>query len=80
MAMFPEVQKKAQAEIESVVGSGRLPVASDRKNLPYVDALVKEVFRWYPIVPMGLPHSCLDDAEYKGYRIPKEAILMPNVW
>ncbi|KAF6828840.1 cytochrome p450 oxidoreductase [Colletotrichum plurivorum] len=80
MALFPEVQKRAQAEIDAVVGSDRLPVASDRKSLPYVDALVKEIIRWHPIVPMGLPHTNEKDAEYKGYRIPKHAILMPNVW
>lgn len=53
MTLFPTAQKNAQAEIDTVVGSGRLPTFSDRKFLPYVDALVKEVFRWHIVVPLG---------------------------
>ena len=46
MAMFPEVQKKAQAEIDAVVGKNRLPDFNDRESLPYIAALMKEIFRW----------------------------------
>lgn len=44
---------KAQAEIDSIVGSGRLPLVTDRESLPYVHAIVKEVGRWYTVVPLG---------------------------
>ncbi|KAG5654671.1 hypothetical protein H0H81_009920 [Sphagnurus paluster] len=53
MALHPEVVKKAQAEIDSVVGNDRLPTLEDRPYLPYVDALTKEVFRWNAVVPTG---------------------------
>jgi cytochrome P450 len=71
MTLYPEVQAKAQAEIDMVVGDKRqatlyelppcntsltrhsLPTLEDRPNLPYVDALVKEVLRWQPVVPLG---------------------------
>lgn len=53
MVLHPEVQKKAQAEIDQVVGRDRLPVYSDRSRLPYVDAVMKEVLRWHPPVPMS---------------------------
>lgn len=53
MILFPEVQKKAQAEIDAVVGSGRLPTIADRDSLPYVCSVQKEVLRWRPVVPMG---------------------------
>ena len=53
MMMHPEVQRKAQAEIDRVVESDRFPVLADQPNLPYVDALVKEVFRWNPVGPLG---------------------------
>lgn len=46
MLAYPEVQRKAQEEIDRVVGNGRLPTLEDRKNLPYVDAVVNEAFRW----------------------------------
>ena len=53
MTCFPGVQKKAQAEIDVVVGPDRLPSFADRDSLPYIDALVKEVFRWNAVVPTG---------------------------
>lgn len=53
MVLYPEVQKKAQAELDAVVGADRFPTFEDRAQLPYVDAMVKEVLRWNPVVPMG---------------------------
>lgn len=53
MAMYPEVQKKAQAEIDAVIGNDRLPEFSDRDLLPYINALVKESMRWQSIIPLG---------------------------
>lgn len=60
MARYPETMKKAQAEIDAVVGNARLPDFSDEDSLPYVGALVKEVLRWRPVVPLGkrLSGSC----------------------
>jgi hypothetical protein len=43
MAMYPEVQAKAQAELDTVVGGKRLPTFEDREELPYIVATVKEV-------------------------------------
>lgn len=80
MACHPEVQKKAQKELDTVVGRDRLPDFSDRESLPYVDAIFKEVIRMYPIVPLGVPHSNIAEDEYKGMRIPKGSIIMPNLW
>jgi len=53
MAIYPEVMARAQAELDSVVGSGRLPQLSDRPNLPYIDAMVLESLRWHPVAPLG---------------------------
>jgi cytochrome P450 len=53
MTLYPDVQKRAQAEIDSVVGNSRLPSHEDRTNLPYVEALFKEVLRWNPVAPLG---------------------------
>lgn len=49
MTLFPNVQKKAQAEIDAVIGHERLPTHADRERLPYVNALVTEVLRWNPV-------------------------------
>jgi cytochrome P450 len=53
MALFPEVQKRAQDEIDGVTGGKRLPLLSDISNLPYVQCVVREVNRWNPVAPMG---------------------------
>ena len=52
MAMNPEVQKKAQAQIDAVVGRIRLPMIEDRSSLPYIDAVLRETLRYTPIVPL----------------------------
>lgn len=80
MSIFPEAQRKAQEEIDQVVGQDRLPNVSDRPNLPYVEALVKEVLRWHPVAPMGLPHTSSEDDIAEGYFIPKDALLLANIW
>lgn len=46
VTLYPDVAKKAQAEIDSVVGSERLPTLDDRPDLPYIDCILKEVFRY----------------------------------
>ena len=53
MTLFPDIQKRAQAEIDIVVGDGRLPSFEDRERLPFVEAIVKEVLRWRPPVPVS---------------------------
>ena len=56
MNLYPEAQKKAQEEIDAVVGTHRLPTIDDRDRLPYVNGLLKEVLRWGPATPLGLLH------------------------
>ncbi|KAG9074359.1 hypothetical protein FS749_014092 [Ceratobasidium sp. UAMH 11750] len=80
MLLFPEVQAKAQREIDLVVGPNRLPTMEDRDRLPYVGRLAEEVLRWRPVAPNALPHVCYKDDIYKGYRIPKGAVVIGNVW
>ena len=80
MAMYPDVQKKAQTELDRVVGSGRLPDFNDRPNLPYIEAVVKECLRWHNVATLGVPHLSSEDIELKGYLIPKGSSLIPNAW
>lgn len=53
MVLHPAVMRRAQEELDTVVGTDRLPTFSDRPNLPYIEAIVKEVARWNTVVPMG---------------------------
>lgn len=80
MTVNPNVQVKAREEIDRVICNHRLPALADRLNLPYVEAVVKECFRWHPIAPMGLPHVTTKDDIYQGHLIPKGAMLIPNIW
>ncbi|KAF6751123.1 cytochrome P450 98A3 [Ephemerocybe angulata] len=76
----PHVQLKAQAEIDAVIGAGRLPLISDRPQLPYIHAIVKEVSRWYTVIPIGVVHTNAEDDEYDGYFIPKGTYIFQNNW
>ncbi|KAI0336743.1 CyP450 monooxygenase [Cubamyces sp. BRFM 1775] len=80
MALFPEAQRKAQAELDAVVGSHRLPDFSDESALPFVCALVKECLRWHAVLPLAVPHRLIEDDTYRGYHIPKGTVVVPNVW
>ncbi|KAJ5915533.1 hypothetical protein N7466_011466 [Penicillium verhagenii] len=80
MTLYPEVQRKAQEEIDRVLGAGQLPKMADRANLPYINAVVKETLRWHPVAPMGIPHMSNQDDMYEGYHIPKGSLIMPNIW
>ncbi|CAH0019846.1 unnamed protein product [Clonostachys rhizophaga] len=79
MILYPEVLRKAHEEIEKVVGSDRLPNFDDRPNLPYVEGIVKEMYRWQPVVPLSLPHRSDEDLVYMGYLIPRGAIIQTNL-
>lgn len=57
MVLFPEAQRKAQKEIDAVVGAGRLPGFSDRSSLPFVEAVIRETSRWHPTGPVGEHHQ-----------------------
>lgn len=53
MTRHPDIQEKAQREIDGFVGSARLPSFDDEDSLPYVKALFKEVLRFHPVAPCG---------------------------
>jgi cytochrome P450 len=53
MLVYPDVQKTAQAELDSVIGRERLPTFQDRPRLPFIEAVCKEVLRWHPVTPVG---------------------------
>ncbi|KAJ7230278.1 cytochrome P450 [Mycena pura] len=80
MLAHPDVQARAQAEIDSVVGPGNLPDFSDEASLPYVSAIVKEVLRWQNVTPIGFPHYITVEDEYAGYRIPAGSVVIGNTW
>ncbi|KAL0563214.1 cytochrome p450, partial [Marasmius crinis-equi] len=80
MVLHQDAQKKAQAEIDRVVGHERLPGLSDRESLPYVEALYKEVLRYRPVTPLGIPHAATEDFLYNQHCLPEKAVVIANVW
>lgn len=80
MVKFPDVQRRAQEEIDGLTRGERLPRIEDREALPYVDALAQEVLRWFPVIPGGVPHTVDEDTTFEGYSIPKGTILLPAIW
>nr|ANY30306.1 flavonoid 3'hydroxylase [Oryza officinalis] len=80
MIRHPDVLKEAQYELDTVVGRGRLVSESDLPRLPYLTAVIKEAFRLHPSTPLSLPREAAEECEVDGYRIPKGATLLVNVW
>ncbi|KAI8624784.1 cytochrome P450 [Xylariaceae sp. FL1651] len=81
LLLFPEVQKKAQEELDAVIGSSRLPNLDDEFSLPYIRGCVKESLRWMPTAVLGgVPHATTREDVYLGYRIPTGAGVVNNVY
>lgn len=64
MVQYPECLKKAQAEVDRVVGPHRLPDMSDKSSLPYIEAIIQECLRWQPVLPVGKCLGCIRFMKY----------------
>ncbi|XVF39838.1 hypothetical protein PTKIN_Ptkin01aG0064300 [Pterospermum kingtungense] len=76
----PEVLAKAQAEMDKVVGHGRLMEESDLANLPHLHCIINETMRMKPVGPLLIPHESSKDCVVGGYRIPRGTMLLVNIW
>ncbi|KAJ7159322.1 cytochrome P450 [Mycena crocata] len=79
MALYPDVQKKAQEEVDLLLKGNRLPSVEDRPSLPYVNAVITETMRWHVSLPLSMPRVAEQDDIYNGYLIPKGSLILPNV-
>ncbi|KAF5318738.1 hypothetical protein D9619_011047 [Psilocybe cf. subviscida] len=77
---YPEIQAKAHAELDRVVGRDRLPTVEDEKSLPYIHAIIKEVERCHNPFWLGTPHVNTQDFTYRGQFIPKDAVVVLNTY
>ncbi|KAJ3779525.1 cytochrome P450 [Lentinula aff. detonsa] len=82
MTLYPRVQQKAHEELDQVIGRTQNPMFSGMKNLrlPYIRAVVKEILRWNPPLPVIVPRIALEDDWYENYFIPKGAAIPENLW
>jgi len=80
MVVHPNVQKAVQKELDAVVGRDRRPALADRARLHYAEAVLSEVFRVCPVAPVTAPHCATKDTTLNGYFIPKDSMLIINLY
>lgn len=77
---YPDIQLKAQVELDRVVGRDRLPTVEDEQNLPFCHAIIKEVERCHNPFWLGTPHVASEDFVYEGHYIPKDTVVVLNTY
>jgi cytochrome P450 len=80
MTIYTDVQQRAQAEIDRVLGGGRLPTFEDQDQLPYTVACLKELLRWQQVDTLAVPHRLTQDDVYRGYLLPAGTTVIGNAW
>jgi len=80
MSLWPEVQEKMCKELDAILGETCAPALSDRPRLPYSNAVIMEVQRMASIVPLSIAHRSMKSTTLLGYHIPKDCVIMPNLW
>ncbi|XP_041347842.1 cytochrome P450 2U1-like [Gigantopelta aegis] len=76
---FSDVQEKCFAEIQDNVGCDKTICVEDKTKLPYLEATIMETLRYANVVPLALMHGVSKETTFKGYRIPKDALIVPNI-
>ncbi|XP_076825446.1 cytochrome P450 2J2-like [Clavelina lepadiformis] len=76
---YPETQKKLRAEINKVIGKGKVTTSS-QASMPYTNAFIQELMRFRTMVIFTVPHETTEDMDLKGFKIPKGTTVLGNVW
>ncbi|KAJ9128875.1 hypothetical protein P3X46_034387 [Hevea brasiliensis] len=76
----PAAMKRLQDELQTVFGLDKMVEEKDLFNLPYLDMVIKESSRLYPVGPLLLPRNCREETIIDGYHIPKNARIIVNAW
>ncbi|KAK7350661.1 hypothetical protein VNO77_09518 [Canavalia gladiata] len=80
LLMNPKVMEKAQKEVRSILGERRVVAESDLHQMEYMRAVIKEIFRLHPAVPVLLPRESMEDVVLEGYKIPAKTRFFVNAW
>ncbi|KAK0061482.1 cytochrome P450 2J1 [Biomphalaria pfeifferi] len=79
MLNYPQIQKKVFDEINTHIGSGRVPGIQDRPKLVYLNAAIKETQRLASIVPQSVMRICTNNSTIRNYTIPEGSLIVPNL-
>lgn len=80
LLMNPRVMEKAQKEVRSILRERRVVAESDLHQLQYMKAVIKEIFRLHPAVPVLVPRESMEDIILEGYKIPAKTRIFVNAW
>ena len=79
MCLYPASKLKAQAEIDAFMERmHRYPTLDEKEQLPFLCALITELYRWGLVAPLGIPHCFVADTEYEGHIIPEGTSILIN--
>ncbi|KAF2310809.1 hypothetical protein GH714_017416 [Hevea brasiliensis] len=76
----PAGMRKVKEELNEVVGVNRKVEESDIEKLPYLQAFLKETFRFHSLIPLLLPRNTIQDTDFMGYHIPKDTQAFVSAW
>ncbi|XP_075073621.1 6,7,8-trihydroxycoumarin synthase-like [Nicotiana tabacum] len=76
----PKAIKKVQTEIRKSVGKRGIVNEEDVQNMPYLKAVIKEIFRLYPPSPILVPRESMEKTILEGYEIQPGTIVHVNAW
>ena len=79
MMKYPEVQKKAQEELDKVIGSDRVVTVADKNSLHYINAIVAETQRFCNLIPLNVVHKTTKDVEIHGWKFPKGTLITDQI-
>lgn len=79
IASYKELQQDLHAEIDRVIGSDE-PCVQHKQRMPLMQAAILETLRLSSVIPMGIPHYCIQDSVVKGYHVAKGTIVLTNIW
>ncbi|KAK3705151.1 hypothetical protein QZH41_003750 [Actinostola sp. cb2023] len=77
---YPEIQRRLHKEIDSHIREDDAPNLSHKKDLPFLEAFTSEVLRMNYVTPLSIPHKTTADTSLKGYYIPKDTMVVVNLW
>ncbi|XP_069139176.1 steroid 17-alpha-hydroxylase/17,20 lyase-like [Argopecten irradians] len=80
MIRNPQWQKRIYDEVRSVSFPDTLPKPFERSRYPILEAAIKETLRMAAVLPVGFPHRTMEDTQLSGYHVPKDTMVLMNIW